>query len=593
MRSHLILLFPLGVSLCTLPGCGGGSSSGPPPPPLVSVAISPLQATVKAGSQFPFQATVQGSTNAGVIWRVNGVTGGSATNGMIDAAGIYTAPSILPTPPVVTVTATAQADPTRSASASVTVIVGVTVLPTSAALNVSSAQCLVTQQFGTVITGTDNAAVNWSILANGAPVASSDPTFGTIDTTGLYASPDTIPNPPNFKVSAQSQLDPMQSGSASVSISAGGPGVNQVAQDAPVELGTSGGNANDKSAGSCCSGTLGALVSRNGDQFILSNNHVLARRDLAQPGEAITQPGLVDNGCVTAPQVASFTQAVRLQNANGTAAADAALARVVAGQVDPAGAILQLGPVSCGLAGPAPPASTTIVPAIGMPVAKSGRSTGLTCGSITAVAVDDVKVQYQTSCGATSSFTVTFNNQVVIQSSTFGGSGDSGALIVNSDTAEPTALLFGGDLTTGVIVANPIQDVLAALPDPTTQELPAIVGGSKHAVEACSGPAIAGAARPRPAAILRSSEVERAKTAKRKHLAELAADPAVLGVGVGAGEKSGEAAIVVFVEQEKSHRPIPASLDGVTVQVKTIGPLRAFGRSSCSTMKDADAISLR
>jgi hypothetical protein len=591
MRRHLTLLVVLVICMTLLAGCGGGSPTLPPS--VISVSLFPAQATVKAGSQFPFQATVQGSANASVIWRVDSVPGGNPALGTIDTAGIYTAPSILPTPPVVTITATAQADPTKSATASVTVIIGVTVLPPIAALNLSSPQCPVTQQFGAVITGTGNAGVDWSIVANGATVGSSDTTFGTIDVTGLYATPNTIPNPPNFKVTAKSQADTAQSGSANVSVSAGGPGVDQSAQNAPVRLGTSGGNADDKSTGSCCSGTLGALVSRNGEQFILSNNHVLARKDLAQPGEPITQPGLVDNGCVAGPLVANFAQAVKLQNANNTAVADAALALVAPGQVDATGAILQLGPVSCGLAGPAPPASTTIAPSIGMLVAKSGRTTGLTCGTITAVAVDNVKVQYETSCGATSSFTVTFNNQVVIQSSTFGSGGDSGSLIVNSDTAEPTALLFGGDSTSGVVVANPIQDVLAALPDPSTQELPVIVGGSKHAVQACSGPSASAMAQSKPQAMLRSLEVERAKIAKTKYLATLTADPAVLGVGIGAGDKAGEAAIVVFVEREKARRPIPAILDGVAIQVKTIGPLRAFGTSFCSAGNDAGAISLR
>ena len=51
---------------------------------------------------------------------------------------------------------------------------------------------------------------------------------------------------------------------------------NQQAQSFPIKLGTSGGNVNDVSTKLCCSGTLGALVSREGSQFILSNNHVLS-----------------------------------------------------------------------------------------------------------------------------------------------------------------------------------------------------------------------------------------------------------------------------------------------------------------------------
>jgi hypothetical protein len=52
---------------------------------------------------------------------VNGVTGGDATAGTIDATGLYTAPAVVPSPnnPVI-VTAVAQADVTKSGSATVT-----------------------------------------------------------------------------------------------------------------------------------------------------------------------------------------------------------------------------------------------------------------------------------------------------------------------------------------------------------------------------------------------------------------------------------------------------------------------------------------
>ena len=223
----------------------------------------------------------------------------------------------------------------------------------------------------------------------------------------MYAPPATIPSPPEFNVTATSEADASQSASAGVTVSAGGPAVDQAAEAAPIELGTSGGNANDKTSGFCCSGTLGSLVTRNGGDFILSNNHVLARSDQAQPGESIVQPGLVDTLCVPANPVATFTQAVPLHTTNAPALADAALAQVIAGQVDPSGAILQLGALNCGLAQPAPPASTTVAPAVGMAVAKSGRTTGLTCGTISEIAVDGLKVQYQNSCGSNATFTVT------------------------------------------------------------------------------------------------------------------------------------------------------------------------------------------
>src|SRR5512143_1926133 len=76
--------------------------------------------------------------------------------------------------------------------------------------------------------------------------------------------------------------------------------------------GVSGGNVNDRSKAFCCSGTLGSLVESGGVQYILSNNHVLARADQASLGEEISQPGLIDNGCRVAEIVAHFTAAPRL-----------------------------------------------------------------------------------------------------------------------------------------------------------------------------------------------------------------------------------------------------------------------------------------
>ena len=594
-----VLAAIVGTCLAMLTGCGAGGFTPPPVP--VSIFLTPASSTVRVGTRQPFYAIVEGSTNTAVTWQVNGVTGGTTANGLIDSNGVYTAPSTLPTPASVTITAIAAVDATKSASASVTVVVAITVLPALVALNLNTAQCPVSQQFSAPVTGSSNTSVDW--LVNGIPPGDPNTSFGTITTDGLYTAPGAIPAPPVFNVTAVSQAQPTQSASASVSVSAGGALVDQAAEIAPIQLGTSGGNAQDQSAHACCSGTLGALVMRNGDQFVLSNNHVLAREDQARPGESIVQPGLADSSCQAGNTVANFTQAVKLLNVNHTAVADAALAKVVAGEVDPSGAILQLGALSCtdpasnsgAQAQPAPPASTVVAPAVGMAVAKSGRTTGLTCGTVSAIAAD-FQVQYSNSCGSSAGFVVSFHNQVAIETPAFAGPGDSGSLIVNSETSEPTALLFGGDSASGLTIANPIQDVLNALPDPSNQALPTIVGGSTHPVEACVGQSSPSQSRQNPLApLLRPSQaaMTRAKAVKSEHAAVLESDPAVLGVGVGAGDNPGEAAIIVFVDRGKAHRYIPANLDGVAVKVRTIGPLRAFAGGGCTGPPRAQAVSLR
>ncbi len=96
-----------------------------------------------------------------------------------------------------------------------------------------------------------------------------------------------------------------------------------------THFGVSGGNINDISRRFCCSGTLGSLVNNGTTQYILSNNHVLARTDQAAAGEDISQPGLIDNNCQTPPIVADLTAKVALGNN-----VDCAIAAVRAGQMD-------------------------------------------------------------------------------------------------------------------------------------------------------------------------------------------------------------------------------------------------------------------
>ena len=91
--------------------------------PAVTITLSPLSATLAAGAQQQFTANVSvtGSTNNAVTWSVNGVTGGDAIHGTIDANGLYTAP-LSPSPQAgITVRATSQANTGFFASAPVTV----------------------------------------------------------------------------------------------------------------------------------------------------------------------------------------------------------------------------------------------------------------------------------------------------------------------------------------------------------------------------------------------------------------------------------------------------------------------------------------
>jgi hypothetical protein len=90
-------------------------------PPVV-VTISPTSAIDAVGTQQQFQATVSGSSNKGITWKVSGSGCSGSSCGSINSSGLYTAPASLPSPAAVTVTATAQANGTSSASAAVTLV---------------------------------------------------------------------------------------------------------------------------------------------------------------------------------------------------------------------------------------------------------------------------------------------------------------------------------------------------------------------------------------------------------------------------------------------------------------------------------------
>src|SRR4029078_2866829 len=105
-----------------------------------------------------------------------------------------------------------------------------------------------------------------------------------------------------------------------------------------MHFGVSGGNVNDINSRFCCSGTLGARVSDGTTQYILSNNHVLARGDQAAAGEDVSQPGLIDNNCNVSTVVADFTIASPLGSN-----VDAAIAQLRSGQMDSSGFIEDVG----------------------------------------------------------------------------------------------------------------------------------------------------------------------------------------------------------------------------------------------------------
>jgi hypothetical protein len=327
--------------------------------------------------------------------------------------------------------------------------------------------------------------------------------------------------------------------------------LHQAQQTRPISLGTSGGNVNDKTHWYCCSGTLGALVTKGGNLYILSNNHVLGRLSKAATGEDVSQPGLIDNSCRLPGIVADFSEAAPL------VPVDAALALIRPGAVSLDGAILDVATIS----------STIGMPTVGLPVMKSGRTTGFTTGTISAFA--DINVQYQSGCGSGKKFVLSYTDQIVINGSGFSAGGDSGSLIVSNNGStckQPVGLLFAGSSTT--TIANPIEDVVSAFP-----------GLSFVGTSTASGCPLSGTANAAPSFGPSQAAVDHARSVKNRHKTNILGMPSVLGIGVGAADdNSSEAAVIVYVEKGRP-RPevLPDFLDGLRVKVVTTEPFVAYG----------------
>ena len=205
-------------------------------------------------------------------------------------------------------------------------------------------------------------------------------------------------------------------------------------------------------------GTLGALASgntapRNGRLLVLSNNHVLANVNAGGIGDAILQPGPFDGGVFPADQIAVLEKFITINFAAGASnVVDCATAWAWPERVRKEFIYLSSGVKNYFRVGAVPVTATP-----GMQVGKSGRTTQLTRGGVTAVGVT-INVNY--GAGRVGRFV----DQISVRAPTgdFSQGGDSGSLIWTWDARRaPVALLFAGG--GGTTFGNRIQRVLAAL----------------------------------------------------------------------------------------------------------------------------------
>jgi hypothetical protein len=586
--------------LVLLAGCGVSQYGNAGANGAFSVAAS--SSAINSNGQIQFSARLPWGESAPVVWSVaSGDNASSLGEGHIDATGLYTPPAALSQDTVrIQIAAKLKDNPLETAGMFVSITPGFvqSLLPENAALT-AGATLEATAEIAEVNAGT----VHWTLTAaNGSDAGTmSDATCQrSLDqyTTCkvLYTAPASPPQSTvylNAKVDGSATTAPLKILLNSNGVNSS-PVTNQAAQTGAIALGASGGNDNDYDTyqdatgesyvADCCGGTLGALVEDSKkDEYILSNNHVLAESDQGKTGDAIDEPGMIDDGCVplshagsTLRPVGTLKYAVPLGTAQSDV--DAALASVAPGAVDPAGSILQLAapvhPMGASDAlGAAPPmgGDGEVLSASnlnGLKLAKSGRTTGLTCSTVATVDLS-VKVDYFKDCAETQPYyTKTFTNQIGIAGDRFSDSGDSGALVVDASNAEPVGLFFAGGTDGdghGLSIANPIGEVL--------RELGAQTGSSMSVV---------GTTTPHPVACVRYDTKPTTEkipvSAAAMARAELAAETdgaalvnpedGVLGVSSGRSlDSPGEAAVIVYVDKTKTEVNVPEMVDGVRTEV--------------------------
>jgi hypothetical protein len=593
MLPALVVLAGCGGALSSVSSSGSGSLSISPGMATIDANCTGCNTTTSGGLVEQFSATFSGSA-AKVNWTVSGGDANSGS-GTINSSGQYTPPTYLTANSVqVTVTAVLASSPSTTASATLTVTPGFLqpLTPENVALGANGTVTItgyIAEAGGT--TGISYAVASSSTGSSGGlgSVGSSSCTRSSNAFTYCsvtYTAPASVTATASTYVVATIGTSTSKEATKILLNSEGissNPAAHQKALATPVLLGSSGGNNKDYDTKGdqivdCCSGTLGSLIQNSsGTQYLLSCNHVLARSDQASVGEMIVQPGLIDNNCTPYGDSSGTTPVgvltAWLPLSSNSTNVDAAIAQVDSGAVNTSGEILELGTLQGnGTLAAAPPGISSTggrgeSGSLNLVVAKSGRTTGLTCASISALNLD-VEVEYYKNCDETAAYlTKTYTNQIAIEGSEFSDAGDSGSLVVDAGNAEPVGLFFAGGLTNSGVsegVANPAPTVLAELgsQEDTTYTF---VGTTDHPVSCLNyGAATATAAQGTP---LSGPQLELAQQAVGQARMLINPTMGILGVATGkSSDHAGEAAVVFYVD-ESMNVAVPQTVSGMRTEV--------------------------
>ena len=459
--------------LSVLAGCKTGTAGK-----VVSVSVDPTGVNIVIKTTQQFNATVLDTFNTAVTWKV---AGGSA-NGTISTNGLYTAPATVPTPAQVVIIATSEKDTSKTGTATVTITtksapsnVTVQVSPSTASIASYS-----TQLFTATVAGSTNTNVTWFV--NGQQGGSR--TLGFISSSGFYVAPGNVPTTSDgnggnvattLNVTAVSQANTNATGSSTVTIVPG----NQNTQTGPIELGTSGGNGNGLNRQ--CGGAHDHVLRRDAGFAGDARRHAIYFEQQSRAGEErhggagrsdraagidrrgtdagfeMRCDGGDDGGEFVAVRESGVGEFERRRRILTRRSRRLCRERSIRRGIFCFWAERRIR-MACRCRARRMRARE-FPRRLGLEVAKSGRSTGLTCSTVLSVSID-TSVEYNKSCDGTGAkFTVDYDNQVDVTGGDFAAEGDSGSLIVSQNTADPVALLYAG--SDSDVVGNPVSQVLA------------------------------------------------------------------------------------------------------------------------------------
>ena len=287
-------------------------------------------------------------------------------------------------------------------------------------------------------------------------------------------------------------------------------------------------------------------------KFILSNNHVMGAvgpslcPDTAPLFTWILQPGTLDIGFDPGQDptyVAGFL----------AGAVPIEFSLTANNIVDAAVAITSPSLASTEILGIGNPTPQLGFATPGMPLIKSGRTTGVTTGTVVSINTT-VLVSYGEDCG-----TARFVGQTITNAG-LGASGDSGSVVLNRNNGVPVGLYFAGSPFFGIM--NQIYWVYVSLGVFVDSDAP--VSSDRQIPEQLRAPSV-------------DERITKLEAVQARHEGRIMSIPGVVGVGIGLAENAKDMALIVYCEKMTPEvmSKVPKSLEGVSVRLVKSGHFEA------------------